>query len=176
MNAYVTYSVGEQDMDLVLFLSKELQRYGIRPLFGSYTSMEKGKVVISDVSMVSNLRPAHIVIVLLTRSGLQLERIKFELRIAQSLRLPFVLLIEKGMPVPNFGVYGDKNVIRFDRHNINDEFLNKLKNNITGNSTEELIRDESRVFWILGGLAIYGLFKELSKAEKPKRKKKSSSK
>lgn len=176
MNAYVTYSVGEQDMDLVLFLSKELQRYGIRPIFGSYTSMEKGKVVISDVSMVSNLRPAHIVIVLITKKGAEIGRIKFELMFAKELNLPIVLLINKGETIPFMELLDASKIIRFDRDSINDDFLKDLKNKIKGASTEDMINSETKVFWLLGGLAIYGLFNELYENEKPKRKKKSSSK
>lgn len=170
MNAYVTYSVGKKDMDLVFFLSQELSRKGVRPYFGgSYVDMISGDVV-------SRIMTGDIVIVLITKSGEDLLRIRKELIEAKKLEIPAILIIEKGVDRSSLGNFHFEKVIDFDRSSIDESFLKDLKSTITGNSSENIFKSETAAFWLLGGLAIYGLFNELYENEKPKRKKKSSSK
>jgi len=153
MKVFLSYSLNDSNLYIIPLLVGHLQKQNMEVL----TSYET-----SNSSPFNNFQSmnANLFIALITKSGLQNEKVRKEWNNAVKSKIPSIALIENTFNLSN--EYKTlPNIIRFDR--INPSLaINQIQTN-RNNSAHTENNDSNGLAWILGGIAAIALLKLLSK-------------
>jgi hypothetical protein len=157
MNVFISYSVDNRNKYLITMLVDELNRIDV-----SVNSSYKLNDVDSMIKLFIQRTDLFIGILSVYDEGN--TKVKNEWKIAQSMNRPYIILIEKGLRIT--GHENDDRIICFDQNNI-QKTLDNINIIIEREKSNQSTATAMAV--ILGGTALYGLFKILN--DKKKRKK-----
>jgi hypothetical protein len=151
MRAFLSYSINDRDQTLLTLLSNDLQKRNI-DVWTSQNFYNK----ILDFNTMSQIKDSHLFIGVITKVGIEKNRVIDELNFAKKSRIPNILLVENNVGFSNTQV---GNVIRFSRQNPRlaiDLIHKKLSSNEN---------NENALAWILGGAALIALLAYLDKGK-----------
>jgi hypothetical protein len=155
MNAFISYSISENEQYILTLLAQKLQEKGIS-LTTSYSQL-----YFLDWQNINEIINAHFFIGLIAHPGNQSDRVYRQLRQALQHRKPAILLIEDTLAAPSDLAYFP-NVVRFNRNHpwvAIDEVKNRMKTSQTPEITQP---NNDALAWVLGGLATLALIALLS--------------
>ena len=151
MNAFISYSVSDQDLYLITLLSKKLREKNY--------SLSTGANIFShtlDFTTTQQILSSQLFIGIISINGMQRNRVFDEWRFSMNNRIPSVLLIEEGVQVTG----GANTYVRFNRNNPHraiEEIQRRMDSNKSNKET---------LGWLLGGAALLALLAALSGTKK----------
>jgi hypothetical protein len=154
MKVFITQSIGEEEQFWISRLAWSLRDQDINPITGNHLEMINPNLMIGIATVAGN------------------NQIKFlqDYQLAQSHKIPFLLLIEKGCDLIN-QLTVDDNVVIFDRGNL-ELAIETAKNRFTiAEQTKFAPLESLKAYWgwLVGGailLATIGLLLKMTKPEK----------
>lgn len=154
MNAFISYSISENEQYILTLLAQKLAENGIT-LVTSYNQSDS-----VDFQAESDIKNAALFIGLVTDSGrfAKTGRVFSEFRLANLHNKPAIFLIEKSVAVaPWVNTY--PNTIKFDRH-YPDQAIEQVRNRISISQTPQ--PNANAAAWLLGGIGVLALLSWLS--------------
>ena len=155
MNAFISYSISENEQYILTLLAQKLQEKGIS-LTTSYNHYRY-----FDWQIQNEIINSHFFIGLIAYPGSDSDKVYRQLNQARQYNKPSILLIENVLNVPaelaNF-----PNIVKFDRmfpHGALEEVKNRMK---TSQTPEIIQPSNDTAAWVLGGLAALALIALLS--------------
>lgn len=153
MNAYISYSIGDNEQYILSLLAQKLGENGIN-LVTSYNQSDS-----IDWQTTNEIKNATFFIGLITKTGRPKKngRVIQEFEQTKQFNKPSIMLIENGVPV-NSWVINKENTVRFNRYFPNqaiEEVNRRIK-------TSQVQPNPNAAAWILGGIGILALLSWLS--------------
>ena len=157
MNAFISYSISDDEQYILSLLSQKVAEAGLT-LVTSYNQSDW-----PDPQTANDIKNSALFIGLMTASGSvgRRSRVYSEFKQAQLFSRPAILLIEDTVPV-SIWENSYHNTIRFSRYSIN-EAIEEVKRRIGASQTQP---SPNAAAWILGGLAVIALLSLLSTDKK----------
>jgi hypothetical protein len=155
MNAYISYSISENEQYILTLLAQKLQEKDIS-LTASYNHYRYMDWQIHNAIMTS-----HFFIGLVAYSGRQADRVYRDLDLALQYNKPSILLIEDTLGIPSH-LATFPNVVRFNRNRAwiaIDEVKSRMKTSQTPEITQP---SNDAAAWVLGGIAALALISLLA--------------
>lgn len=157
MNAFISYSISENEQYILTLLAQKLGENGIT-LVTSYNQSGLG-----DFQAASDIKSAALFIGLITDSGrsARTERVFSEFQLANLHNKPAIFLVERNVTVAPW-VNSYPNTIRFDRRYPN-QAIEEVRNRISNSQTPQ--PNANAAAWLLGGLGVLALLSLLSQKD-----------
>jgi hypothetical protein len=157
MNAFISYSIGDNEQYILSLLAQKLGGNGIN-LVTSYNQSDA-----IDWQTTNEIKNATFFIGLITKTGRprKTARVIQEFRQAQQFNKPSIMLIENDVPVSPW-VINNENAVRFNRYFVSqaiEEVNQRIK-------TSQVQPSPNAAAWILGGIGILALLSWLSDEKK----------
>ena len=157
MNAFISYSIGDNEEYILSLLAQKLGGNGIN-LVTSYNQSDA-----IDWQTTNEIKNATFFIGLITKTGRprKTARVIQEFRQAQQFNKPSIMLIENDVPVSPW-VINNENAVRFNRYFVS-QALEEVNQWI---KTSQVQPSPNAAAWILGGIGILALLSWLSDEKK----------
>lgn len=154
MNAFISYSISENEQYILTLLAQKVAELGLT-LVTSYNQSDW-----PDAQTANEIKNSSVFIGLMTASGSlgKRSRVHSEFKQANIFTRPAILLIEDSVPVLWEDSY--HNTIRFNRLSIR-QTIEEVNNRIRA-SQQQPPTNSNTTAWILGGLAVVALLSLLS--------------
>jgi hypothetical protein len=151
MQAFISYSLNEQEQFIATLLSYRLRERGFTLIMSNqYNSV--------DITTRNQIFVAQLFVGVISSNGFQWKRVLDEYNLAVSNKIPAILLIEDTVPVdPSF----TGNYVRFNRNNPHtavEQIHTKMKIQQPANN--------DALGWVLGGAALLAIVALLSEGSK----------
>src|ERR1700704_7575 len=144
MNAFISYSIGENEQYILTILAQKLQESGIA-LVTSYNQSDY-----PDFRAVNYIKDCTLFIGLIANSGqlARTERVYSEFKLANLQNKPAIFLIEDTVAVEPW-IDTFENTIRFNRH-FPEHAIEVASNRIRMSQNSGLQQNSNAAAWILG--------------------------
>jgi len=157
MNAFISYSIGDNEQYILSLLAQKLRENGIN-LVTSYNQTDT-----IDWQTMNEIKNATFFIGLITKTGRpkKTARVIQELEQTKQYSKPWIILIENSVPI-NPWVIGNENTIRFNRY-FPHQAIEQVNQRIKASKAQP---NPDAAAWILGGIGILALLSWLSEEKK----------
>jgi hypothetical protein len=157
MNAFISYSISDNEQYILTLLAQKLGESGIN-LVTSYNQADS-----VDWQAMNDVKNSALFIGLITTTGrpAKTRRVIQEFKQANLFNKPAVILLEENVQVP-YSISNYANTIRFNRffpHQAIDEVKRRI-------STSQAQPNPNAAAWLLGGIGILALLSWLSEQKK----------
>ena len=158
MNAFISYSMVENEQYILNLLAQKLGQTGLT-LVTSYNQSN-----FDDLQAANDIRNSALFIVLITSAGppSKTSRVYQEFKQATVHRKPAILLIEDTVNVDSW-IEGYQNTVRFSRY-YPDQAIEEVKNRISSSATPQ--PNSNAAAWVLGGIGVLALLSWLSEKQR----------
>ena|SRR5687767_15048026 len=158
MNAFISYSMGENEQYILNLLAQKLGQTG----FTLVTSYNQS--TFDNFQAANDIRNSALFIGLITSTGptSRTSRVYQEFKQANLHRKPSILLIEDTVGVDPW-IGGYQNTVRFNRF-YPDQAIEEVKNRIRSSQMPEA--NSNAAAWVLGGLGVLALLSWLSEKQR----------
>jgi hypothetical protein len=157
MNAFISYSISENEQYILTLLAQKLGENGII-LVTSYNQADS-----VDWQAMNDVKNSALFIGVVTKTGrpAKTRRVIQEFKQANLFNKPAVMLLEENVQVP-FWVSGYENTIKFNRF-FPHQAIDEVKRRISASQAQP---NSNATAWILGGIGILALLSWLSEKDK----------
>jgi hypothetical protein len=154
MNAFISYSITENEQYILSLLAQKVAETGLT-LVTSYDQSHS-----ADFQTATDIRNSALFIGLITRSGglAKTSRVYSEFEQANLFSRSAILLVENTVSVAPW-IRSHSNTVRFDRFFIS-QAIDEVKNKIRASQATQ--PDDNAAAWVLGGIAVLALLALLS--------------
>jgi hypothetical protein len=158
MNAFISYSIGDDEQYILTLLSQKIAETGLTLV----TSYDQGNW--PNAQATEEIKQSAVFIGLMTSFGRlgKRSRVYSEFKQANLFNRPSILLIEDNIPTLWEGYY--HNTIRFNRHNIGGS-IEEVNNRIRA-SQLNVSPTPNAAAWVLAGIGVLALLALLSADKK----------
>lgn len=158
MNAFISYSMGENEQYILNLLAQKLGQTGLT-LVTSYNQSN-----FDDLQAANDIRNSALFIGLITSAGppSKTSRVYQEFKQATVHRKPAILLIEDTVDVDSW-IEGYQNTVRFSRY-YPDQAIEEVKNRISSSAMPQA--NSNAAAWVLGGIGVLALLSWLSEKQR----------
>jgi hypothetical protein len=157
MNAFISYSIGDNEQYILSLLAQKLMENGVN-LVTSYNQSDA-----IDWQTMNEIKNATFFIGLITKAGRpkRTTRVIQELEQTKQYNRPWIVLVENNVPV-NPQIINNENTIRFNRY-FPHQAIEQVNQRIKASQTQP---NPNAAAWILGGIGILALLSWLSEEKK----------
>lgn len=154
MNAFISYSMGENEQYILNLLAQKLEQTGLT-LVTNYNQSNY-----DDFQIANYIRNSALFIGLITSGGptTKTRRVYQEFKQSTLNRKPAIFLIEDTVSVEPW-IEGYQNTVRFNRY-YPDQAMEEVRNRIRSSQTTPA--GNNAAAWVLGGLGVLALLSWLS--------------
>lgn len=154
MNAFISYSLGENEQYILNLLAQTLEQTGLTLM----TSYNRSRF--EDLQIANDIRNSALFIGLITNAGpiSKTAGVYQAFKQANLHRKPAILLVEDTVAVDPW-IEGHQNTLRFNRH-FPDQAIQEVNNRIRSSQMPQA--NSNAAAWVLGGLGVLALLSWLS--------------